>query len=70
MLDTKRLKLTPSSSERPMSPLAVRRSDDKFGESGRKYRVDSDSESDRQEEDLNEGAKQNYFPLTSCAQKP
>ena len=52
-----------------MSPLAVRRSDDKFGESGRKYRVDSDSESDRQEEDLNEGAKQNYFPLTSCAKK-
>ena len=52
--DTKRLKLTPSSLERPMSPLAARDAD-KCGESSRKYRMDSDSESDRQEEDLNEG---------------
>jgi hypothetical protein len=55
MLDTKRLKLTPSSSDRPMSPLAKRRSGESLRseskKGGRKYRVDSDSESD----DLNEG---------------
>jgi hypothetical protein len=58
MLDTKRLKLTPSSSDRPMSPLAMRRSDENLkGKSGeRRYQVDSDSESDGQMEVvLNEG---------------
>ena len=57
LLDTKRLKLTPSTSDRPMSPLAKRRSDESVKsqskKSGRKYQVDSESESES--DDSNEG---------------
>lgn len=55
MLDTKRLKLSPSSSDRPMSPLAMKKSgknvrcDETIDE--RRYMMTSDSESD----DLNDG---------------
>ena len=72
MLDTKRLKLTPSSSERPMSPLAMRRSDESMrgrssgNSSERRYRVYSDSESEEHELTDGNEALLKYFIVEFC----